>query len=206
MADQLCTLAQVRTRLGLQVADVGDDALITELIEGVSDWIEDATHRKLVAEAGATYVVDTIAGSVIDIRRGIRAVTSLGVATSDQPDSGGTYTALTVATQVILRPAPIDRRVGWPATQIVILGSAPALRTVRNGARIIGDFGFASVPPAIQEVAIDAVVAAFASRGKPSSGTIGADERAIFPWSTFFSPGSPQRQTVWRYRAVDGTA
>lgn len=204
MADQLCTTAQVKTRL--RITDAADDALISELIDGVSDWIEDATHRKLVPDAGATYVVDTTYGNLVYIRRGIRAITSFGYATSDQPDSGGTYTAITPATGLTIRPAPIDRRVGWPGDTIVLFGSTPVLRTVRNGARIVGDFGFAATPPAIVEVAIDAVVAAYATRGKPSSTAIGADDRAVYPWATFFSAGSPQRATVMRFRAVDGMA
>jgi hypothetical protein len=197
MADQLTTTATVKTRLRITAST--DDALISSLIDGVSDWIEDETGRKLVAETAATYVVNTVYGNTIYIRRGIRTVTTLSIATTDQPDTGGTYTAVAAA-EISLQPPAIERRVGWPADRIVLTGVYGRLKTALNGAQIVGNFGFATVPPAIEQVAIDAVVSAYASRGKPSSATIGSDERAIYPWATFFSTGSPQRATVMRYR------
>lgn len=201
MADQLCTTAQVKARA--QITDGTDDALISELIDGVSDWIQDRAQRKLVPEVGAAYTFDTVAGSQLYVRRGIRSVTTLEVASSDQPDSGGTYTVLG-ASLIALRPVAAERRVGWPPDTILILGSAPALRTALNGARVTGNFGFAATPPGIVEVAIDAVVAALQARGDPASSTIGADERATFPWASFFGPGTPQLATVERYRGIGG--
>lgn len=202
MADQLCLLADVKSRL--KITDGTDDALLTSLIEGVSDWIQDATGRKLVAEAAATYVFDTIYGSEIEVRRGIRTVTTLSIAAADQPDTGGTYTVWTG--NVYLRPVAADRRVGWPATTVILAGTSPALRTAINGCKIVGDFGFAAVPPAIAQLALDAVVSAYQTRGKPSSATIGVDAGAVFPWATFFSPGSPAARTVARFRGVYGVA
>lgn len=201
MADQLCTTAQVKARL--TITDATDDALISELIDQVSDWISDYTGRKLVPEAAATYVVDTVLGHVIPVPRGIRTVTTLSVAATNQPDSGGTYSAVT-ASDILLRPAAMDRRPGWPATEIRLLASPldvrVPLRTVVNGAKIVGDFGFAVTPPEIVGVCIDAVVAAYAVRRQGASGVIGADELAVPPWSQFFGPGSPQRGVLNRYR------
>jgi hypothetical protein len=202
MADQLVTKAQVKARLG--ITDVTDDALIDELIEQVTDWVQEYTGRKLVAEAGATYYVDTGPGSVIQVPRGIRLVTTLGIATTDQPDTGGTYT--TVTSTVVLRPSSMDRRPGWPATEIWLVGSAPRLVEAINGAKIVGDFGFATVPPEIQGVAIDAVVSAYTTRRAGASSQLGADELATGAWSTFFGWGSPQRGTLMRYRAGRGIA
>lgn len=206
MADQLCTLAQVKARI--RATDANDDVLLGELIDQVSDWIEDTTHRALVPQAGATYYVDTAPGSVIWIRRGIRVVTTLSIAATDQPDDGsGAYIAVAAA-DIILRPASIDRRIGWPATAILIKSATGTgrLSAALNGAKIVGDFGFAATPPAIQSVAIDAVVAAYTARGRPASSAIGADDTAVFPWATFFSRGSPQRATIERYRAGTGIA
>lgn len=199
MADQLCTTAQVKSRD--DVPDAGDDALLSELIDQVSDWIQEYTGRKLVPEAGATYVVDTAAGSIIDVPRGIRTVTSLEIALTDQPDAGGTYTAVTAA-DVLLRPSSMYRKPGWPATQILIRNpSVGRLAQALNGARITGDFGFAATPPAIQGVAIDAVVAAYTARqGGPDQG-IGESSSTIFPWSRYFGAGSPQRAILDRFRA-----
>lgn len=202
MADQLCTAAQVKARLfPAGPADAVDDTLIGELIDQVSDWIQQYTLRKLVPEAGVTYVVDTGSGSGIQVPRGIRTVTAMSLASSDQPDTGGTYTAVAAA-DILLRPLAIDRRPGWPATRILIRGALARLSAALNGATITGDFGFAATPPAIQAVAIDAVVAAYQSRKNGASGVIGAEGDAIVPWVSFFSRGSPQRATLDRFRYI----
>ena len=201
MADQLCTVAQVKTRA--RITDATDDTLLSELIDQVSDWIQDKTKRRFVPEVGATYTVDTMAGSTIEVRRGIRTVTSLSVAMTDQPDTGGVYTAVAAA-DILLRPVALDRRLGAPPTVILIRGSAPRLRQALNGAVIVGDFGYAVTPPEITSVAIDAVIAAYGARGKPASSVIGADGRAIFPWATFFTAGSPQSNTLARVGGVQG--
>jgi len=199
MADQLCTTAQVKARD--EIVDAADDAVLSELIDQVTDFIQEFTGRKLVPEAGATYVVDTGAGSTIHVARGIRAVTSLGIASSDQPETGGTYTAV-AAGDILLRPSSIDRKPGWPATRILLKGSSVGrLAAVLNGAQIVGDFGFAAVPPEIQAIAIDAVVAAFNARTSGASEVIGADQVASVPWSRFFADGTPQLRTLQRFRA-----
>jgi hypothetical protein len=204
VADQVVTLAQVKARL--EVTDVTDDALIGELIDELTDWLQDVTGRKLVPEAGATYYVDTAPGSVIPVRRGIRAVTSLSIAAADQPDVGsGAYTAVTAA-DVLIRPAAINRKPGWPGEFILIKGSTGTgrLSQALNGAKIVGDFGFATVPPVIQGVALDAIVTAYTSKRGGASDVIGADGIQIYPWAKYFSAGSPQRATVMRYRAGAG--
>jgi len=202
MADQLCTTAAVKTRAGITDAD--DDALISSLIDGVSDWVQDFTGRKLVPDNAATYVVDTTTGPELYVRRGIRTLTTLEVAATDQPSAGGTY-ATVAAALCVLRPAPMYLRPGWPHDTILILGSAPAFRTVINGARIVGNFGFATTPPVITELVIDAVVAALGIRGDPAAPTIGADGRAI-AWSAFFGEGTAQLNTLLRYRGAWGIA
>lgn len=206
MADQLVTLAQVKARLfPVGLVDAAEDTLLSELIDQASDYIEDLSGRKFIAEAGATYIVDTTAGPFIRVKRGIRAITSLGLATSDQPDDGtGTYTAVTAA-DILLRPSPIDRRPGWPATRIVVKGSsAGRLTTAVNGARIVGDFGFASVPPTVQAIALDAVATAYTSRQAGDSDAIGADGSPVAVWARMFAEGTAQRATLDRYRAGQG--
>jgi hypothetical protein len=94
------------------------------------------------------------------------------------------------------------RKPGWPGTFLLIKGSATGrLSTALNGATITGDFGFAAIPPAIAQVATDAVVTAYQNRRGGASGVIGGDDAAAVPWSTYFAWGSPQRQTLMRYRA-----
>lgn len=194
---QLCTTAQVKT--AMRIPDATDDAYISSLIDGVSEWIEEYTGRKLTAEAATTYIVDTVDGGRIELPRGIRTITTLGLASSDQPDTGGTYTTVAAA-DVLIRPSAAMRKPGWPGTFVLIRNGA-GRRGYLNGASILGDWGFAATPAAISQVAIDAVSAAYQARRVGASGVIGADDAASTPWSSYFAWGSPQRQTLMRYRA-----
>ena len=174
MADMVCTIAQVKARL--DITDATHDALLTEIVEQVTDELEQFTGRKLVPEAAATYVVDTGLGHRIPFPLGIRSVTSVGIAHTDQPDAGGTYTAVTLA-DVLLRPATADRRPGWPATEI-LLKSGPIdtripLRSAANGARIVGDFGFNPVLPGVARIGITASVAEYLDRRQAGSAGAG---------------------------------
>ena len=208
MADQLCTTAQVKARLQNAASGVTfsttDSATISELIDQVSDWIQHFTGRRFVPIASTTYVVDTTDGYVLRFPIGVRAVTALGISSTHQPDSGGTYTTVTPTSLILLRPSGPDLPVGWPATEIRISRSQTTFmfKSAENGASVTGTFGFAATPPDIAAVCIDAVVAAFQSRKNGASGVIGAEGDAIVPWVSFFSSGSPQRGTLERYRYI----
>lgn len=178
MSDQLCTTAQVKSRLG--ITDVTDDALLSELIDQVSDWVELSTHRKLVPDDAATYVFDTEPGYVLRIPRGIRVITSMGVAPSvHQPDAAGTYTTVPAA-DILLRPKSVDLPPGWPPTEVrisrgVLVGTISAFGRIDNGCTITGNFGFAATPPAIVALAIEAVAIGYQLRKNGASAAIGAD-------------------------------
>jgi hypothetical protein len=204
LADQLVTKTQVKARINpAGVSDVVDDALIDELIEQVSDWEQHFTGRKFVPITSTTYIVDTQAGYVLRFPIGVRTVSALGInVQTHQPDTGGTYVSVTAA-NILLRPSGSDLPIGWPPTEIRLSrASSLYFGTIENGASVTGTFGFAAVPPDIQAVTIDAVVAAYQSRKNGASGVIGADGDAIIPWVSFFSKGSPQRATLERYRYV----
>lgn len=204
MADQLCTIAQVKARLNpAGVSDALDDTMLTEMVEQVSDWIQHFTGRKFVPITSTTYTFDTTAGYVLRVPIGVRSVTSMGInALSNQPDSGGTYSTLSAAT-IMLRPLAIDLPVGWPPTEIRLSrATSSVFATVENGATVTGTFGWAATPPDIQAVTIDATVAAYQNRKLGTSGVIGAEGDAIVPWVSYFSSGSPQRATLERYRYV----
>lgn len=205
MADQLCTTAQVKVRIfPAGVTDAVDDTLISELIDEVSAFIQNYTGRKFVAEAAATYTFDTMVGYVLRVPRGIRSITTMGVASTSQPDAGGTYTTVAAADR-LLRPLAVDLPEGWPATEVrisrgTLAGTIARFSRADNGCTITGNFGFATTPVDIQAVAIDAVVAAYASRANGASGVIGADGLPIPPWAGYFGKSSPQRSTLERYR------
>ena len=206
MADQLVTTAQVKARLQSSAGGVtftaADDTLISELIDQVSDWVQHYTGRRLVPVGSATYIMDTQAGYVLRFPMGIRAISAFTINTAaHQPDSGGSYPTTVTSSQYLLRPSPADLPVGWPATEIRLSrASTVVFGSIENGASLTCTAGFATVPPDIQAVALDAVVAAFQNRKSGASGVIGAEGYAVFPWSQYFSKGSPQRMTVERYR------
>lgn len=200
MADQLGTLAGVRTRLRLLVADTGDDTFLTTLLESVSAFVQDRCHRRLIAETLTNVLVDTAAGSRIEVPRGVRSVSSLALATGDQPDDGsGTYTAVAAA-DILLRPGQLERRPGWPADTILLKGAAPRIvRSTLNGAKITMDVDFATVPLPIVAVVEEAVVVAYnASQGGTGEG-IGEGNTQVPDWAEYFPDGSPQAATLQRY-------
>lgn len=178
MADQLCTTQNVKDRIG--ITDATDDGLISSLIDQVSAQIEGITGRKLVPDNAATYVFDTEAGYVLRIPRGIRSITSIGVATQvHQPDSGGTYSSVPTG-DVILRPKVQDLPDGWPFLEVrisrgVLSGTVSAFYRIDNGCQITGNFGFAATPTDVTAVTIDAVVAAYQLRKNGAGAVIGAD-------------------------------
>ena len=206
MADQLCTTAQVKLRiLPAGVTDTDDDALISELIDQVSDYIQQYTGRRLVPIASTDYLFDTISGYVLRVPIGIRAITFMGVNNlAHQPDSGGTYVTVTAA-DYLLRPKVQDLPPGWPFTEVwlsrgTLTGTIGSFGNVQNGCKLTMTAGFAATPPDIQGVAMDATIAAYQARKLGTSGVIGANEGALTPWSDYFSWGSPQRATLDRYR------
>lgn len=204
IGSQLCTLAQVKARVNpAGVSDTVDDALITELIDEVSSWVEHFTGRKLAPDNNATYVFSTEGGYVLRVPFGIRSISSMSYnSLTHQPDSGGSYTAIAAAS-LLLRPSSGDRPIGWPPTEVRLSRATTLVYgTIENGATITGNFGFAATPPDIQAVTIDAVVAAYQNRKMGASGMTGADGDAIVPWVSFFSSGSPQRATLERYRYI----
>jgi len=182
----LCTIAQVKARLfPAGVADTTDDTLLTELVGEVGAWIAHSTDRAFEPVASADYYFDTTAGYVLRVPMGVRAVTFLGVATSHQPDTGGTYTTIAAA-NILLRPSVADLPAGWPATEIRLSRAQNVtFGNIENGAKVTMTTGFAAVPPDIEAVAIDGVVSAYQMRKNGTSGVFGADDSTGVPWWQF---------------------
>lgn len=183
-----------------------DDTLLDSLITQVSAWIAGYTGRKFLPDAAATYTFDTEDGYTLRIPYGIRAVTQLQVATQSQPDSGGTYTVVP-SSDYLLRPLPIDRSPGWPATELRIsrgtrTGTIASFGRFDNGAKITGDFGWSAVPDDIAAVAIDGVVTAYSQRRAGASGALGPEDTLVPSWAAIYGKGSPQMATLDRYRFI----
>jgi len=192
-AGLICSLYDVEQRTGT-VSDNEREMLI-ELIRDVTVEIERYTGRDFTgARSDVTFRLHTRAGRTLWIPRGIQSVTTLKVATEDQPTSGGTYTTAT-ATDYYLDPPEYERAPGWPATRIVFrsnpTGPIGAFYRAAFGAEITGRPGFAEVPGDVQRVGAEMVLSAFLTKGS------GEAERAVVGPS-----GQPVILRDPRHRAV----
>lgn len=166
-AGYLCSLYDVKQRLGHPASATNDDEILLELIRSVSTAIEGYTGRWLAPRplsGTTTYRIHTCNSRRLAIPKGVRSITTLGVATEDQPASGGTYTTAT-STAYVIDPPEMERDYGWPGTSIVFRNNATGavvnFYEALYGAEITGAFGFASVPADISDIAANAVIRKF---------------------------------------------
>jgi hypothetical protein len=165
----LCSLYDVQQELGGEnTADANRDENILEKIRQVSAAIEGYTGRWFAPRplSGTTvYRTHTRFGYVLRIPKGIRSITTLGIAVIDQPDTGGTYTTAT-STDYYIDPPAIERDANWPGTAIWFRSIASQrFYNASFGAEITGQFGWASVPADIQGVAVRAAVRRYIGKG-----------------------------------------
>ena len=181
-AGLICDYHDAKQRLGIPYTDTSEDENLLEFIRQVGDWIEGpgAAGRWLIPRplsGTTTYRVHTRAGRVLRLpSQGIRSITTLGVATEDQPSTGGTYTTATSTDYYIDPPDASRDFVGAPGSRIVFLKNASGPVTQFSdaafGAEITGGFGPATVPWAVQRVALNMVVAAHMGRGSSGGGVV----------------------------------
>jgi hypothetical protein len=156
----ICSLDDVTERLfGSATVSNADQETLLDIIREVGSSLEHATGRWLrprPASGTTTYRFHTHYGLVLRVPVGIRSITSLGVASTSQPDTGGTYTTLS-SSAYYLDPPEIERDVDWPATSIRMVPTTGSyFWTATFGAEVTGSFGFAAVPADIRGVAIEA--------------------------------------------------
>jgi len=164
---RLCSLVDVKQRLG--VTDTTDDEILLEFIDQVSDEIASVTGRSFVPDplsgTKTVYLDYSGDGYTLFLPKGVRTVTYLGTASTDQPDGTGTYTEITSA-YYYLDPPAHERSNGWPATRISLpWNRSGQFYTGRRTVKLTGSFGWASVPPAIRAIAEMLVVSAYRARG-----------------------------------------
>lgn len=166
-AGLLCSLYDVKQRIGLSASNTEDDETILEFIRDVSVDIMGYTGRQFAPDPSSgtkTYRLHTRAGYTLWVPKGIRSITTLGIATSDQPATGGTYTTA-IASDYFLDPPEYERSYGWPATRIVFRSAAGTrFYNASYGAEITGAFGWATAPADIQGIAASAVIRRFAGK------------------------------------------
>jgi hypothetical protein len=174
LAGFLCSLYDVKQELG--ETGTTQDEVILEKIQQVSAAIELYTGTWLAprpTDPSSTmtllFDVGRTSRSLLlenGVRRcGIRTLTALGIATTSQPETGGTYTAATVA-DVLLRPRPT---VDGPASRLEFTnnptGSISLFYPGYNTVQATGSFGYAAAPHDIQGVALRATVRRVMGKG-----------------------------------------
>lgn len=168
-AGLLCSVYDTWQRMnGSTAMGDNDHETLIDVIRGVSSEIEDFTGAWWAPRPTDPGSTTTYRFDVPDMTRslwlqyggrytGIRSITSLNLATTSQPASGGTYTAGTVA-DVFIRPQPVEDAPGWRLELTDFpTGSWRYFYPGHNTLEVTGAFGPASVPYWMQEIAIAAV-------------------------------------------------
>ncbi len=163
----LASVYDVEQELG-ETLSANDRENVLDKLRQVTVAIEGYTGRWFVPRplsGTTTYTVHTAYGRSLYIPKGIRSITTLGIANYGQPDTGGVYSSATAA-NYYLEPVAMERTSGWPATRISLRKETASLFYAATfGAQITGAFGWASVPYDIQGVAIRATIRRYIGKG-----------------------------------------
>ena len=117
---------------------------------------------------------------VMPVPNGVNSISSLEIAPTWNARS--TEWALTPSTDRLLRPSPLDREPGWPATQIHLspIPSAgntyPYFPGYAAVARAVGTFGWPAIPDEIADCAETVVVRAFQARRTGQGDVVGTSD------------------------------
>ena len=177
-AGYLCSLYDVKQRLGINATDTTKDEQILEFISRVSTGIMGYTGRRFARNpsSGTTTFLFDIHHTTrtLWVPRGIAEMTQLEVATQ----TGGTFTVVSAADWFMDPPEP-ERDYGWPATRITLsdipTGGTGAFYRGRRVVRVTMAEGWASVPGDIAGIAEDEVIRRYQGRGQGYTSAESAD-------------------------------
>lgn len=181
-AGLLCSLGDVKQRIGIKTSDDASDELLTEIIGQVSTDIIGMTGRMFARtpSSGTTTYCEDVActGRELRLPEGIATATALEVATSSQPDTGGTYTVVPTTEWVLRERSSTSGYIG-AATRIVLLDTSSSVFTMGyNTVRWTGAKGFDPTPSWVRGIAIRASVRYWQSRGSGIIQAQGSDDFA----------------------------
>lgn len=201
----LCTLANVKLALfPTGFTDTTDDATLTLYIDAVSREIQEYTGRQFETDAAPVAYKFDVPGTTptrsLYIQQGVQSFTFFGFATVSQPQSAGSYTAVT-ASNILLRPQLQDRRPGFPADTLVVsdLDLTTRFYPGYNTISVTGTFGFAAVPPDIERIALAIIVRRWQARKGGQTDTIGPPD---FGGDVLRFTSPEERAVLNRYRHV----
>lgn len=195
------TRANLKVRLNIGTADTTDDDLLDDLCSQVNAYVEFVTHRPVGPTTGGTAIFDAqedvYPGGRLYVRQGIRTVTSATVA----PGTGETAVEANVA-DIIVLPRSQNRRPDWPGDWLifkdVVVGDVCDWGSGYGGITIVGDLGWASIPPEVSEVAEILATRAWYARQAGQADLVGSDETGQPLVSRFLS--ARDRDTLKAYR------
>lgn len=165
------TLAQFKAAVGIGTADTADDAALQNVLDATDTLIDLYCDRKTgfgTASETRFYTAEDYQYVLTD---DLVSVTTL----QTDDDANGTYeTTWTAGTDFVLAPAnaALD---GFPYTEIDTSVSWPRNfpKDVYRGVKVVGVFGFPSVPAAVVQAEIIQAGAVWSSRTSPF-GVIGS--------------------------------
>lgn len=169
----------VKVRLGIGTADTTDDDLLDDVVEQTNDFIESYTWRPIGPTNGGTATFDSYEDVSDDrrtlfVRQGIRTITSITVA----PSTSSSAVSGTVADFVIL-PRVQNRKPDWPGFEVrvkdAVTGGVSIYGWGYGDIVIVGDFGWAAIPPSLIEVVTVLAVRSWHARKTGQADVIGSD-------------------------------
>jgi hypothetical protein len=170
------TTSSLKALIG--TTDSNDDTLLGLICDRTNALIEERTGRVIAPVSSATFLLDGDGSDRLYFPRGIRAITSLGVATRSQPSTGGTYTTQT-STNYDIRPLAQDRQQGWPAFWVCLLDTSTQSRYFPKGYNTVtmtATTGWAAIPDEITDLALQVAQRAWNARQQGFQDVAGVDE------------------------------
>lgn len=197
------TTANVKTRLG--ITDSTDDDLIDDIVSAANDYIESQTWRPVGPTTGGTAVFDAtedcLDSRTLYVRQGIRSITSITVAST----TGGDDVSGTAADFLIL-PRSQNRKPDWPGFYVVIkdsvTGDVSDFGSGYANITIVGDFGWASIPPVLTEIAELIAVRAWHARNLGQADIVGSEANGEPTVSRYVS--ARDKRTLQSFRPAGG--
>ena len=167
------TLAEFKSAIGIGTADTTDDGALQSVLDATDALIDNYTDRRQgfgTASETRYYTAQDFQYVLTDDLVSVSSLT-----TDDNGDN--TYeTTWTAGTDYVFAPAnnALD---GWPYTSIEVSVTWPKNfpKNVYRGVKVIGVFGWPSVPSAVKQAAIIQAGAVWSSRTSPF-GVIGSQD------------------------------
>ena len=134
------------------------------------------------------------------VPNGIVSATSVEVATY----TNGPYYSIPM-TDIALRPQPLDREPGWPATELWMVdipsssNPQPLFFRGRWTVRVVGSFGWPAIPDEIVDIALTTATRAWLGRQSGQTDTVGSDTLGRPVISRYLS--ARDRDTLGRYQS-----